>query len=333
MKAKGLRRAMVGARAGVPKYTRELLQSVKEARTARAVRVAAARTDSPDLTDGTCAAEGGFNPAGFQTRDFAAAWIGHATALLRVGGKTILTDPVFSERVGMTLGGVTFGVRRVVPAAIDPDRLPPVDLVLLSHAHFDHLDQPSLRRIAQGAARGATVITARGTRRLIPGGFGRVIELPWDRAIDAGGLRLHALRPQHWGARTAFDRHRKFNAYVIEGGGRRTLFAGDTAATDVFSRVGPMDLSLFGIGAYDPWEEDHATPEQVWRMYVEMSGSHAPKPSGRLLAMHHSTFRLGREPLDEPMRRLLAAAGDHTEHVFGRTPGELWCERDGLAVA
>jgi L-ascorbate metabolism protein UlaG (beta-lactamase superfamily) len=326
MKAQGIRRAMVGAKAGVPKYTREIFDSVRDARQAKA---RAAATDGAIID----ISKGKFDADAFTKREYAAAWIGHATVLMRVGGKTILTDPVFSERVGMTLGGVTFGVRRVVPAAIDIAHLPKIDLVLLSHAHFDHLDRPSLRRLAHGAAHGATVVTAKGTRRLVPGGFGQVLELPWHHDLSLGGVKLHALQPVHWGARTAIDRHRKFNSYLIEGAGKRTLFAGDTAATDSFNRVGATDLSIFGIGAYDPWEEDHATPEQVWKMYVEMSGSHAPKPAGRLMAMHHSTFRLGREPLDEPMKRLLAAAGENSALVFGHKPGDLWCERDGLAVA
>jgi L-ascorbate metabolism protein UlaG (beta-lactamase superfamily) len=298
---------MVGAQSGVPKYTRELLASVRE------------RNRRPRI-------EPALSLGDFASRDLAALWIGHATVLLRVGGRTILTDPVFSERVGMTLGGVTFGVRRILPPAVDVEHLPAIDLVLLSHAHFDHLDRPSLSRLAQGPARNAAVVTAQNTRRLVPTGFASVTELPWGRAMDVGGVRLTALRPEHWGARTAVDRHRRFNAYLIESAARRVLFAGDTAETDAFDRVGPADISIFGIGAYDPWEEQHATPEQVWRMYTRMSGG---TPEGKLLPMHHSTFALGREPLDEPMKRLLHASAGNFRRLIAYHPGLMWCHTDG----
>lgn len=304
MPTESIRRVVRGAQSGVPKYTRELVASVRERN---------ARTEvSPAL-----------DLADFTQRDLAALWIGHATVLLRVGGMTILTDPVFSDRVGMTVGGVTFGVKRLIPPAVDVDHLPKIDLVLLSHAHFDHLDRPSLKRLAAGPARGAPVVTALNTSRLVPEGFGQISELPWDRDLRMGELSIRALRPAHWGARTAVDRHRLFNSYLLESSTRRVLFAGDTALTDAFDRVGPVNLSVFGIGAYDPWESDHATPEQVWSMYTRMSGG---TPAGRLLPMHHSTFALGREPIDEPMKRLLDVSAGSFKRLVAYHPGLMWCQ-------
>jgi len=303
MPGHGILQVVRGAQAGVPKYTRELVASVRESRTRTEVEPALSLDD-------------------FAGRDLAALWIGHATVLLRMGGKTILTDPVFSERIGMMLGGLTLGVKRLIPPAVDVGHLPKIDLVLLSHAHFDHLDRPSLKRLAAGPGRGAPVVTAMNTSRLIPSGFGDVGELAWDREIRIGDLTIRAMRPVHWGARTAVDRHRRFNSYLLETPDRRVLFAGDTALTDAFDRVGPVDLSMFGIGAYDPWEAQHATPEQVWSMYSRMSGG---SPAGRLLPMHHSTFALGREPIDEPMRRLVVVSGERTDRLVAFRPGQLWC--------
>jgi L-ascorbate metabolism protein UlaG (beta-lactamase superfamily) len=298
-----LNRAAVATRAGVPRYAKAIVQSVREARAPRAVI-----DPLHDLK-------------AFESRTLSAFWIGHATVLMRVGGLTVLTDPVFSTRIGMSLAGVTFGLSRVRPPAVDVDHLPKVDLVLISHAHFDHLDRPSLERLAEGPAKGATVITAVATRRLIPAGFGEVIELPWRRSVRHHGVTVSALRPEHWGARTAYDRHRRFNSYVLEACHERVLFAGDTAATDAFDRVGPVDLAVFGIGAYDPWEGAHATPEQVWTMYTGLSGG---APRGHLLPMHHSTFVLGREPLDEPLRRMRTVADGHQHVLVADMPGGYW---------
>lgn len=250
-----------------------------------------------------------------------AAWLGHASVLLRLADRWILTDPVFSERIGVSLGPITVGVSRKAPT-IDFSQLPHIDLVLLSHAHFDHLDKPTLRRLASPSTR---VVTAANTRGLIPPGFGDVRELRWGQQLRLGPMLLRALRPEHWGARTAWDRHRGYNAYVLEADAvrqhrSRVLFAGDTAHSDAFHPLGAeggVDLSIFGIGAYDPWIAKHATPEQVWEMHTAAGGRH-------LLPMHHSTFELSDEPMDEPLRRLINAAGSASPNIVATRLGEIW---------
>jgi L-ascorbate metabolism protein UlaG (beta-lactamase superfamily) len=292
-----LRGAAAVARSGARRYPGELAASVRTP------------ADSHPVAPLTLESAASRSP-------LAAAWLGHATVLLRLGDQWILTDPVFSHRIGIRLGRMVMGVSRVMPA-FDLAALPPIDLVLISHAHFDHLDKPTLRRIVSPETR---VITAKNTRRLIPRGFGEVRELHWDESVDLGPLTVSALRPQHWGARTAWDRHRGFNSYVLESRStqrRRVLYAGDTAHTDAFAAVGGADLSIFGIGAYDPWIANHASPEQVWAMHRQAGGAY-------LLPMHHSTFRLSDEPMDEPLRRLLAAAGEEADRVVAREPGRLW---------
>lgn len=251
------------------------------------------------------------------THNLAAAWLGHATVMLRVGGLWVLTDPVFSRRVGVRIGGITFGPHRVSPAA-DPAALPRPDVILLSHAHFDHLDRPSLAALAH---KDTSVITARRTRRLIPRGFAAVHELDWDDALDLQGVRFGALRPKHWGARTLVDRLRGYNAYEINAAANRVLFAGDSAYTDAFARVTKPTLSLFGIGAYDPWIDNHASPEEAWQMFRSTGGDY-------MLPIHHSTFGLGHEPHEEPMQRLLAAAGDEHWRIVAHKPGDMWRSQD-----
>ena len=252
----------------------------------------------------------------------AACWLGHATCLLSVGGRTVLTDPVFSHRIGVNLGPMTIGKPRLMPIPLHADAMPPIDLILISHAHFDHLDRPTLKALASPAT---AVVTARGTRRLIPKGFANVVEMDWEESRTFHGLRVQTHRPTHWGARVAVDRRRRFNAYSVHTSsddGPDVFYAGDTALTTAFDGIGPFDLAIFGIGAYDPWIHAHATPEQVWTMFRAL-------PAAALLPVHHSTFELSDEPITEPLERLHAAAENDADAAAGdaiidAACGDVW---------
>ncbi|MCC7388635.1 MAG: MBL fold metallo-hydrolase [Phycisphaerales bacterium] len=259
-------------------------------------------------------ARGGFDLREAAGAGYAAAWLGHGGLLLRQGETTCLVDPVLSERIGPRIGGRVIGPGRLSAAPVGVDRLPEIDLVLITHAHYDHLDRATLEQLAR---RGTVVVTSRRTRRLIPRGFGSVIELHWDGVVEVGGVRVSALRPEHWGGRTAVDVLRGCNSYLVESDGRRTLAPGDTAETGEFAGLGPIDLAAFGIGAYSPSEHHHATPEQVWGMFRSVPGE-------RLLPVHHSTFEISGERVEEPMARLLAAAGGEAGRVVRVEAGELW---------
>jgi L-ascorbate metabolism protein UlaG (beta-lactamase superfamily) len=242
-----------------------------------------------------------------------AAWLGHNTVLIAVDGVTVLLDPVLGDRIGVRIPGLTVGPARLVPRALGAESLPPVDVILISHAHFDHLDVPTLKALAK---RETEVITAAETADLIPRGFGSVRELDWGKSARVKGLEITALRPNHWGARTMWDRHRGYNGYLVESAAARWVYAGDTALTRNFHGLGELDLGIFGIGAYNPWIHAHANPEQVWEMARE-SGSE------RLLPVHHSTFRLSDEPIHEPLERLTAAAGKEQDRIVKPTLGEI----------
>ncbi len=301
MKRGFLRRAATGSLSGLRRYPRHILASVQPA--GRPVQRIG---HGPDLDH-------------FGRNGLSALWIGHATVLLSIGGVNILTDPVFSHRIGLKIGSRTIGLARLAPPALDIHHLPRIDLILLSHAHFDHLDKPSLRHLASPET---TVVTAAHTRRLVPPGFQRVIELGWSEHLSVAGVSLTALRPAHWGARTAYDKHRGYNSYLIQAVGpgsgcERILFAGDTAMTDAFDAVGPVDLAVFGVGGYNPWKHAHANPEQVWSMFSRVRGR-------LLLPVHHSTFHLSEEPTGEPMQRLLAVAGPDHRRIVCRDPGQVW---------
>ncbi|MFM9959498.1 MAG: MBL fold metallo-hydrolase [Phycisphaerales bacterium] len=251
----------------------------------------------------------------------AACWLGHATTLLRAGGLTILTDPHLDDRAGMKIGTRKVGRRRAVAPPAGPDALPPIDLLLLSHAHMDHWDMDSLVTLSRGEwARRAHVVIPTGTRDLLPPGFGTVIELGWDKSVRVGEIEVRAVRPRHWGARFILDRHRGYNAYALDTqAGTRIVFGGDTAMTDAFDQLRsdrtPIELAVMGIGSYEPWEDQHATPEQVAEMSRRMGAR-------RLMPIHHGTFHDSNVPLDEPLRRL-AAVWPAEQMVCSRV-GEVW---------
>lgn len=252
-------------------------------------------------------------------QDLAACWIGHATVLLRLGGINILTDPVFSSRIGLCFGPLTCGPRRLIRPAVHLKQLPPIDLILLSHAHFDHLDRPTLARLD----RRTTVVTAPRTTDLVRDlGYRRIHELRWGEALEVKGVSISAVPVRHWGARLFIDAWRGYNAYLLQAGPSRILYAADTAWQEEFAELPPVDLMIVGIAAYDPYIAAHANPEQAWTMT-----RHAR--ARWILPMHHSTFRLSHEAMDEPMRRFMAAAGEQADRIVIREVGQQWGRQSG----
>lgn len=256
------------------------------------------------------------DPSSWNSSGLYAAWLGHSTVLLQLDGFTILTDPVFSERCGIGLGRVTLGLKRLTAPALSVNELPQIDLILLSHAHMDHFDIPSLRRLENPATR---VVTARRTADLLRvQWYGGVAELGWGESIRVGPLTIRGLEVNHWGARYRTDVYRGFNGYLIEGAGKRIVFGGDTANTNAFRVVKssqPVDLALMPIGAYDPWIRYHCNPEEAWRMGEDAGAEH-------FLPIHHQTFHLSAEPLHEPIERFLTCAGNHLHRVQTRNIGD-----------
>ncbi len=238
-----------------------------------------------------------------------AAWLGHSTVLLKVDGTTILTDPVFSDRAGLSLGPVTVGLKRLVAPALPLSRLPQLDLIVLSHAHMDHFDIPTLRLLE---GRRTSVVTAYRTSDLLrPRRYREVREMRWGDRTRVGAAELRALEVNHWGARVRTDVYRGYNGYLIEVGRYRILLAGDTAITQAFRAVRtskPVDLAIMPIGAYNPWIHYHCTPEQAWQMGNDAGAE-------RFIPVHHQTFQLSREPLLEPIERFHNAAGNQAERI------------------
>ncbi len=226
-----------------------------------------------------------------------AGWVGHSTILLSFYGNQILFDPNFSNRLKIA--------RRVVGLPLEPQEIKDLDLILISHAHYDHLDQPSLKRLPKKAF----LIIPRGCKALVEGlGFSRVIEMGWNQVIEVHDLRIEAIRPAHWGRRSPFDgEDRGYNSYLISKDGKGILFAGDTGYSKIFGEKGKeqkLSMAFFPISAYKPdwFQANHSTPEQALQMFLE-SGAQFMVP------IHWGTFILSHEPLEEPIERLKAAVG------------------------
>ncbi len=249
------------------------------------------------------------DPGAWPDSGLHAAWLGHSTVLLKVDGVTILTDPVFSERVGLNFGPLTLGLKRLVAPATSFQRLPHIDLALLSHAHMDHFDIPTLRQLENPRT---TIVTASKTSDLLrPKRYRAVHELGWRERVRTGDVEVRAVEVRHWGARMRTDTYRGYNGYTIEAGRYRILFGGDTAFTSTFREIRsskPFDLAIMPIGAYNPWIHAHCTPEQAWMMGNDAGAA-------RFIPVHHQTFQLSREPLHEPIERLYAAAGREPERI------------------
>ncbi|GAB4545373.1 MAG: MBL fold metallo-hydrolase [Phycisphaerales bacterium] len=244
---------------------------------------------------------------------FAVCWLGHASVVVTLGDLTVVVDPVLSDRIGVRMGGRTYGLARRTPAPVTAGALLGVDAVLITHAHFDHLDRPTLAALADPRT---TVVVPHRCARLVPDGFARVIELAHGHTLEIRGASIRSIKPRHWGARAWFDRRRGYCAYELKHSEGSVLFAGDTADTNVFDGLRGLDLGVFGIGAYEPWEHMHATPEQVWRMFVRSGARY-------LLPVHHSTFELSDEPMEEPLGRLFRAAGGAGDCVIREAVGEV----------
>jgi L-ascorbate metabolism protein UlaG (beta-lactamase superfamily) len=244
------------------------------------------------------------HPATWVDNAITVAWLGHATVLINFYGMRIVTDPVLFARIGVDVGLGSIGPLRLVQCALAPEELPELDLVLVSHAHFDHLDTPSL-----GAVRGRpAAVMAWETADLLPQrSYSSVTELRWNESTRVttrrGDALVRAIEVKHWGARVQRDTYRGYTGFVIEREGRRLLIGGDTANTASFRehrRLGPFEAAIMPIGAYDPWIRNHCTPEQAVAM-ADAAGARLFVP------VHHQSFQLSREPITEPIERAQAA--------------------------
>jgi L-ascorbate metabolism protein UlaG (beta-lactamase superfamily) len=258
-------------------------------------------------------------PATWSDNAVTLAWLGHATVLLNFYGVRILTDPTLFRRIGVDLGIGSLGPLRLTECALAADAVPEIDLVLVTHAHFDHLDTPSL-----AAVRGTPVaIMAPSTADLLPRRhYSAVHELRWNQTMmvrtNRGDVLVRAIEVKHWGARVRRDTWRGYTGFIVEREGKKLLIGGDTADTPLFRdhrSLGPFEAAVMPVGAYDPWIWNHCSPEQAVAL--------ADAAGARLLVpVHHQTFELSREPFMEPIERVQAALAKESDRLAIRQIGQ-----------
>jgi L-ascorbate metabolism protein UlaG (beta-lactamase superfamily) len=230
-------------------------------------------------------------------------FIGHSSFFLQIGGKNILVDPNFARWI--------FVLKRLRRPGLRLGDLPPIDAVLVSHAHFDHLHRPSLRAIARLSRRKTgkrpALIVPRNVRDLVADlGYGNIVELDWWQSLQLGSLEVTHVPSRHWGARMVRDVHRGFGGFVLRAGQHSLYHAGDTAYFDGFREIGQRlrpEVALLPIGAYHPdsFRRVHTSPEDAVQAFLDLGARY-------MVPMHYGTFRLSYEPVDEPVERLKADA-------------------------
>lgn len=249
-------------------------------------------------------------------------WVGHSTFLVQLGRLNVLTDPIWSSVAGpLSL----LGPRRFTTPGVALDALPPIDLVLQSHDHYDHLDDATVRRLVARHP-DAKWVTTLGTADLLRArGVRDVVELDWWSDTALGETRITCTPAQHFSGRTPFDRMRRlWGGFVVQGGDRSVYFVGDTGYHPDFAeigrRLGPFDITLMPIGAYEPrWFMGpmHLNPVDAVRAFGDVNG--APGNGEVMVGMHWGTFRLTDEPVDEPpalAREAWAASGRRAEQLW-----------------
>jgi len=285
-------------------FTRRVWASLVSPRSFDAPRVA---------NDGIALRAGKANPS--------VTWIGHSTLLVQLDGVNVLTDPHWGDRASPVSWA---GPRRLAPPGLAFEDLPRIDVVVISHDHYDHLDLSTVRRLA--SAHDPLFLVPLGLKAWFAGnGMTRVEELDWWGTREYRGLSFICVPAQHFAQRTLRDRDRRLWAsWAVRGGGRRFYFGGDSGYFGGFKeageRLGPFDLSAIAIGTYLPpaiMRFTHTTPEQAVQAAADLR-------SRVLLGIHWGTFDLADEPLDEPPRRMLGEAGRR-----GLGPDRAWILRVG----
>lgn len=235
--------------------------------------------------------------------ELALTFIGHSAFVLQIHGRTIAIDPNYARWL--------FILKRLRRPGVRLKDLPAIDYVLVTHAHFDHLHRPTLKRIAKRSlelrGRAPAIIVPRQVADLVGQlGYSEVVELGWWENFTDKGITIHHVPARHWGARVIRDTHRGYGGYVISANGRSLYHAGDTAYfggfRDIGRRLAPQ-IALLPIGAYHPesFRNVHTSPEDALQGFFDLGAQW-------MVPMHYGTFRLSHEPMEEPLQRLEAAA-------------------------
>ena len=260
---------------------------------------------------------------------FTATWIGHSTVLLQMGGRNILTDPMWGDRAFPVRWA---GPRRIMPPALALEALPAIDVILTSHSHYDHLDKRTVKRLVRLQPDATWIAPLRLGKYLQDFGVEQVIEMDWWSSVTTRDVTITATPARHFSARRLGDRNKTlWCGFAVDVGGRRAFYAGDTAYHPEFGaiaeRCGPFDLLLMPIGAYEPrWfmHVVHMNPDEAVQAADDLRRAHPNRPLPTMLGVHWGTFRLTDEPMEEPPRR-----ARELWHARGFDDDRLWIARFG----
>ncbi|MFE4971153.1 MBL fold metallo-hydrolase [Kitasatospora sp. NPDC056651] len=257
-------------------------------------------------------------PPGPAAEGVEVTWYGHASALVEVEGFRVLLDPIWSDRCSPA---AHVGPKRLHPVPVELEELPPVDAVLISHDHYDHLDMATVKRLVRSQSAPFAVplgIGAHLRRWGVP--EHRIIELDWDETCTLGDLVLTLTAAHHFSGRGLTRNTTLWGSWVIAGPRRKVFYTGDSGYFEGYARIGeqhgPFDAALVQIGAYDEaWADIHMTPEDAVLAHRDLA-------AGLLVPVHWCTFNLGLHPWSEPIERLVKAAKDQAVPLAVPRPGE-----------
>ena len=260
-------------------------------------------------------------PNKWSNKEVTVAWLGHASFLINFFGTRILIDPALDTHIGITpIGNLTIGPSRYIASALNSDEVGPIDLLLVSHAHTDHFDYLTLRKLQSP---NTLAVTAKNTLSLWNGmKFQSITEMHWQDSKSLAGVNIRAIEGQHWGARIPWKKGMEANSLLLSKNGINLFFGADTGYTELIKQQlsgVPIDLAIMGIGAYSPksFEARHATPEQAWKMAEEISAK-------CIIPMHWGAFKLSGEPMEEPIARFRQAAAGKMEKIAIQETGVTW---------
>ena len=267
-------------------------------------------------------------PSEWKNEDITLSWLGHSSILINFFGTWILTDPALLERVGLYLFGSSIGPSRITPPALTVEEIPKPDIILLSHAHMDHMDYPTLKKITNRFPDEIDVITAYLTADVIADlSWKSITVMDWNDEKIFGDLRIKAYEVDHFGwrypwekdrSRGYFEDGRSYNAYLLEKNGKTILFAGDTRNTEKLKLITQhVDIALMSIGAYNPWKHAHCNPEEALKMAHEIGAKY-------FIPMHCKTFKQGNEPFEEPINWLNKSSKKYNLKVGLKEIGETF---------
>ena len=255
--------------------------------------------------------------------DLAVTWFGHSSVVIEIDGHRVLTDPVWSRRVSPSR---VLGPARLHPVPVAVEALPQVDAIVVSHDHYDHLDRDTV----------ATLLTSQSAPFLVPLGVGahlrrwkvpedRIVELDWNDDVRIGSLTVTCLEARHFSGRSLVRDTTQWASWSVVGPEHRAFFGGDTGYTEAFAdigaRLGPFDVTLLPVGAYDDrWPDIHMNPEEAARSHGDLQ--QGSPSSGIVVPVHWATFNLAFHPWSEPVERLLTAAEAERISVVVPMPGQ-----------